>query len=150
MSWDNNGGGDFGSSEPQQQEQSSYERPPRSEPTEEQMARRNYNWASNRTRYEFNGNAVDENGMAPRDSTLEAELFEENSAEQQTQLDFSKYEKIPVRVERGAAPRPIKTVKYKLATFFLLFITKNKYFFFQPLKISHENISLMRQILILS
>ncbi|KAL7312593.1 hypothetical protein PS15m_008345 [Mucor circinelloides] len=84
------------------------ERPPRPEPTEEQLQHRSYNWASNRARYEFNENAVDEHGMAPRDATLEAELFEENSAEQQTSLDFSKYEKIPVRVERGTAPPPIR------------------------------------------
>jgi hypothetical protein len=86
------------------------ERPPRPEPTEEQLQHRSYNWASNRARYEFNENAVDDQGMAPRDATLEAELFEENSAEQQTSLDFSKYEKIPVRVERGTAPPPIKNV----------------------------------------
>lgn len=94
-----------------QQATSSYERPPRPEPTEEQLAHRSYNWASNRSRYEFNENAVDEQGMGSRDATLEAELFEENSSEQQTQLDFSKYEKIPIRVERGAAPQPIRNVK---------------------------------------
>lgn len=86
------------------------DRPPRPEPTEEQLQHRNYNWASNRARYEFNENAVDEQGLAPRDAELEAELFEENSVEQQTTLDFSKYEKIPVRVERGSAPRPIQSV----------------------------------------
>jgi hypothetical protein len=86
------------------------DRPPRPEPTEEQLQHRNYNWASNRARYEFNENAIDEQGLAPRDAELEAELFEENSAEQQTTLDFSKYEKIPVRVERGNAPHPIKSV----------------------------------------
>lgn len=83
------------------------ERPP---PTEEQLAHRNYNWASNKARYEFNENAVDEQGMAARDDTLEKELFEENAAEQQTHLNFSKYEKIPVKVERGQAPPPIKSV----------------------------------------
>jgi hypothetical protein len=88
------------------------DRPPRPEPTEEQLQHRNYNWASNRARYEFNENAVDDQGMAPRDAELEAELFEENSAEQQTTLDFSKYEKIPVRVERGSAPHPIKSVSH--------------------------------------
>jgi hypothetical protein len=86
------------------------DRPPRPEATEEQLAHRNYNWASNRARYEFNENAVDENGMAPRDSTLEAELFEENSDAQQTHLDFSKYEKIPVKIERGQGPQPIRSV----------------------------------------
>lgn len=92
---DYGGGGDRG------------ERPP---PTEEQLAHRNYNWASNKARYEFNENAVDEQGMAARDDTLEKELFEENAAEQQTHLNFSKYEKIPVKVERGQAPPPIKSV----------------------------------------
>lgn len=103
------------------------DRPPRPEPTEEQMAHRNYNWASNRARYEFNENAIDENGMAPRNTELENELFEENSGEQQTQLDFAKYKKIPVRVERGAAPQPIKTVSYFVLTtiFYCIFITKN-------------------------
>lgn len=122
MSWDpsahdfSSGGAQTSFDQPssgfdQQPTTSSYERPPRPEPTEEQLAHRSYNWASNRSRYEFNENAVDENGMGSRDATLEAELFEENSSEQQTQLDFSKYEKIPVRVERGAAPPPIRNVK---------------------------------------
>lgn len=104
----NGGGGDQGGYGGGDQQRS--ERPPRPEPTEEQLQHRSYNWASNRARYEFNENAVDEHGMAPRDATLEAELFEENSAEQQTSLDFSKYEKIPVRVERGTAPPPIRNV----------------------------------------
>lgn len=119
MSWDPNAGADFTSEE----RPSEYEsRPPRPEPTEEQLQQRNYNWASNRARYEFNENAVDDQGMAPRDSALEAELFEENSAEQQTQLDFSKYEKIPVRVERGSCPNPIKSVSF-------LFFDYNFFFF---------------------
>ncbi|GAA5806209.1 hypothetical protein HPULCUR_011740 [Helicostylum pulchrum] len=106
MPWDPNAGADFAS----ESRPSEYEsRPPRPEPTEEQLQHRNYNWASNRARYEFNENAVDDQGLAPRDSALESELFEENSAEQQTQLDFSKYEKIPVRVERGNCPNPIKS-----------------------------------------
>lgn len=109
MSWDNNNAGaDYTSEAPAPSEYES--RPPRPEPTEEQLQHRNYNWASNRARYEFNENAVDSQGMAARDATLEAELFEENSAEQQSQLDFSKYEKIPVRVERGSAPPPIRSV----------------------------------------
>lgn len=102
-----NSGGDYNNGGQQQSE-----RPPRPEPTEEQRQHRSYNWASNRARYEYNENAVDEQGMAPRDATLEAELFEENSAEQQTSLDFSKYKKIPVRVERGTAPPPIKNVSF--------------------------------------
>lgn len=124
MSWDPNASADFANdfqsgaqtsfdqpSSSFDQPSSSYERPPRPEPTEEQLAHRSYNWASNRSRYEFNENAVDEQGMGSRDATLEAELFEENSSEQQTQLDFSKYEKIPIRVERGTAPQPIRNVK---------------------------------------
>ncbi|KAI8973314.1 hypothetical protein BDF20DRAFT_945792 [Mycotypha africana] len=90
-------------------EEARTERPPRAEPTEEQLQHRNYNWASNRARYEYNENAIDANGMAPRDAALEQELFEENAAEQQTTLDFSKYASIPVRVERGTAPPPIKS-----------------------------------------
>ncbi|KAI7903030.1 P-loop containing nucleoside triphosphate hydrolase protein [Cokeromyces recurvatus] len=89
--------------------QGSDSRPPRPEPTEEQLQHRNYNWASNRARYEYNENAIGEDGMAPRDPTLEAELFEQNAADQQTPLDFSKYQKIPIRVERGQAPPPIKS-----------------------------------------
>ena len=117
MSWDPSGA-DFSSGaqtsfdQPSGGDAGGYgERPPRPEPTEEQLAHRNYNWASNRARYEFNENAVDDQGRAVRDSELEKELFEENSSEQQTQLDFSKYEKIPVRVERGAPPPPIRTVR---------------------------------------
>ena len=108
-----NSGGDFGNSGGDSNGgQDRSDRPPRPEPTEEQLQHRNYNWASNRARYEYNENALDEQGMAPRDSELEAELFEANSAEQQTTIDFSKYEKIPVRVERGAAPKPILSVSY--------------------------------------
>ncbi|KAL0096715.1 P-loop containing nucleoside triphosphate hydrolase protein [Phycomyces blakesleeanus] len=69
---------------------------------------RSYNWASNRARYEYNENAVGKDGEAPRDEKLESELFEQAS-ENQTSLDFSKYESIPIRVERGEAPRPIVT-----------------------------------------
>jgi ATP-dependent RNA helicase DDX3X len=75
------------------------------------MAHRDYKWASNRARYEYNENTVDQHGMGKRDEELENELFEANSADQQTTLDFSKYERIPVRVERGSAPPPIKTVR---------------------------------------
>ncbi|KAI7865127.1 P-loop containing nucleoside triphosphate hydrolase protein, partial [Spinellus fusiger] len=67
---------------------------------------RSYNWASNRARYEYNENAVTEDGEPPRDATLENELFEQ-CTENQTTLDFSKYESIPIRVERGEAPTPI-------------------------------------------
>ncbi|CAO3670851.1 unnamed protein product [Rhizopus stolonifer] len=75
--------------------------------TEEQKAAyRDYKWASNRARYEYNENALDENGMAPRDEALEKELFENN--EQQGAIDFSKYAKIPVKIERGSAPPPIR------------------------------------------
>lgn len=119
MSWDPNAGADFQSEAPRSSEYES--RPPRPEPTEEQLQHRNYGWASNRARYEFNENAVDDQGMAPRDATLESELFEENSAEQQTQLDFSKYEKIPVRVERGTAPNPIRSVKFYQKYFYHIF-----------------------------
>ncbi|RCH89427.1 hypothetical protein CU098_003520, partial [Rhizopus stolonifer] len=72
----------------------------------QKAAYRDYKWASNRARYEYNENALDENGMAPRDETLEKELFENN--EQQGAIDFSKYAKIPVKIERGSAPPPIR------------------------------------------
>lgn len=71
---------------------------------------RAYNWASNRVRYEYNENAVDEDGMAPRDEKLEAELFGFDPTEQHTPLDFSKYANIPIHVERGEAPAPVKDV----------------------------------------
>ncbi|CAO3691015.1 unnamed protein product [Rhizopus stolonifer] len=75
--------------------------------TEEQKAAyRDYKWASNRARYEYNENAIDENGMAPRNENLENELFD--NSEQQGAIDFSKYAKIPVKIERGAAPPPIR------------------------------------------
>ncbi|KAI9266994.1 P-loop containing nucleoside triphosphate hydrolase protein [Sporodiniella umbellata] len=75
--------------------------------TEEQRAAyRDYKWASNRARYEYNENAVDENGLAPRNESLENELFD--SSEQQGAIDFSKYAKIPVKIERGVAPAPIR------------------------------------------
>ncbi|KAI7860004.1 hypothetical protein BDC45DRAFT_601488 [Circinella umbellata] len=70
---------------------------------------RSYNWASNRVRYEYNENAVGEDGMAPRDEALEGELFGVDPTEQHTPLDFSKYANIPVSVERGEAPTPVKT-----------------------------------------
>ncbi|KAI9266795.1 P-loop containing nucleoside triphosphate hydrolase protein [Phascolomyces articulosus] len=70
---------------------------------------RSYNWASNRVRYEYNENAVGEDGMAPRDEALEGELFGVDPTEQHTPLDFSKYANIPVTVERGDAPTPVKT-----------------------------------------
>lgn len=78
---------------------------------QQRAAYRDYQWASNRARYEYNENAVDENGMAPRNEELEKELFENN--EQQGSIDFSKYEKIPVKVERGTAPPPIRNVSIK-------------------------------------
>lgn len=71
---------------------------------------RAYNWASNRVRYEYNENAVGEDGMAPRDEKLEAELFGFDPTEQHTPLDFSKYANIPIHVERGEAPAPVKDV----------------------------------------
>ncbi|KAG0760439.1 hypothetical protein G6F24_008319 [Rhizopus arrhizus] len=74
---------------------------------QQRAAYRDYQWASNRARYEYNENAVDENGMAPRNESLEKELFDN---EQQGAIDFSKYEKIPVKVERGTAPPPIRNV----------------------------------------
>jgi hypothetical protein len=129
MSWDPNAGSDFQSEAPRSSEYQS--RPPRPEPTEEQLQHRNYGWASNRARYEFNENAVDDQGMAPRDSALEAELFEENSAEQQSQLDFSKYEKIPVRVERGNAPNPIRSVK---SYFYQIVFIQLNYLYLSSLK----------------
>ncbi|KAI8376277.1 uncharacterized protein BYT42DRAFT_638460 [Radiomyces spectabilis] len=70
---------------------------------------RTFNWASNRSRYEYNENAVGEDGLALRDEKLEQELFEVDAAEQQTTLDFSRYESIPIRVQRGEAPPPIKS-----------------------------------------
>ncbi|KAI7887112.1 DEAD-domain-containing protein [Lichtheimia hyalospora FSU 10163] len=69
---------------------------------------RAYNWASNRARYEYNENAVGEDGMAPRDEKLEAELFGFDPTEQHTPLDFSKYANIPINIERGDAPAPVK------------------------------------------
>lgn len=107
MSWENNTG-DFGASDPQSLNNSF-------NPEEEQKRRayRDFKWASNRSRYEYNENTVDENGMAPRDEALEQELF---GSERQDGIDFSKYAKIPVKVERGAAPPPIRSV----STIFLL------------------------------
>lgn len=75
-----------------------------------QRPERSYNWASNRARYEYNENAVGEDGMAPRDKELEAELFGTDPSEQQTPLDFSKYANIPITVERGDAPPPVQSV----------------------------------------
>ncbi|CAO3617508.1 unnamed protein product [Cunninghamella echinulata] len=69
---------------------------------------RNYNWASNCARYEYNSSSLDEKGMAPRDAELEKDLFE-TGMDNQTTLDFSRYENIPIRIERGNAPNPIKT-----------------------------------------
>ncbi|KAG0166377.1 hypothetical protein DFQ28_005964 [Apophysomyces sp. BC1034] len=68
---------------------------------------RYYNWASNRARYEYNENAVGEDGVAPRDDKLEAELFEADADAQQTTLDFSKYDSIRKVVMRGAHPPEI-------------------------------------------
>ena len=48
--------------------------------------------------------------MAPRDEALEGELFGVDPTEQHTPLDFSKYANIPISVERGEAPTPVKTV----------------------------------------
>lgn len=81
-------------------------------PPREERPDRFYNWASSRARYEYNPNTVDENGMAPRDVELEKALFETDAAEQQTTLDFSRYENIPIRVERaeGIDLQPVKTV----------------------------------------
>lgn len=91
------------------QERSNEDRPPRRELTEEQMQHRSYKWASNRARYEYNENAVGDDGMAPRDEELENELFGAGNSDH-TGLDFSKYKNIPVRVERGNAPSPIPNV----------------------------------------
>jgi ATP-dependent RNA helicase DDX3X len=85
---------------------------------QQRAAYRDYQWASNRARYEYNENAVDENGMAPRNEELEKELFENN--EQQGSIDFSKYEKIPVKVERGAVPPPIRNASIKKRRVFLI------------------------------
>ncbi|KAI8096662.1 P-loop containing nucleoside triphosphate hydrolase protein [Halteromyces radiatus] len=60
-----------------------------------------YNWASSRSRYEYNENNLDENGMAKRDIELEKELFEQDAGDQQTPLDFSRYDNIPVTIERA-------------------------------------------------
>ncbi|KAF7727786.1 hypothetical protein EC973_007017 [Apophysomyces ossiformis] len=70
---------------------------------------RYYNWASNRARYEYNENAVSEDGIAPRDEKLEAELFEADADAQQTTLDFSKYESIRKVVMRGSHPPEIRS-----------------------------------------
>ncbi|CAO3590513.1 unnamed protein product [Absidia cylindrospora] len=80
-------------------------------PPREDRPDRFYNWASSRARYEYNASNVDENGLAPRDEELEKELFETDAAEQQTTLDFSRYENIPIRVERaeGLDLQPVKT-----------------------------------------
>lgn len=79
-------------------------------PPPEDRPERAYNWASNRARYEFNENAIGEDGMAPRDEKLEAELFGFDPTEQHTPLDFSKYANIPINIERGEAPAPVKDV----------------------------------------
>jgi hypothetical protein len=83
-------------------------------PPREDRPDRFYNWASSRNRYEFNANNVDENNMGARDAELEKELFETDAAEQQTTLDFSRYENIPIRVERadGMDLKPVKTVSF--------------------------------------
>ncbi|ORX45715.1 DEAD-domain-containing protein [Hesseltinella vesiculosa] len=76
--------------------------------TDDVDAFRSYKWASSRARYEYNANNLDENGMARRNADLEKELFDDN-AEQQTTLDFSRYESIRVSVERGERPEPLKS-----------------------------------------
>ncbi|KAI8146123.1 hypothetical protein BJV82DRAFT_655020 [Fennellomyces sp. T-0311] len=78
-------------------------------PPQPDRPERAYNWASNRVRYEYNENAIGEDGMAPRDEKLEAELFGLDPTEQHTPLDFSKYAKIPISVERGEAPPAVQT-----------------------------------------
>lgn len=96
---------DYGNGGAQTDSSSRRERPP---PTEEDTQKyRSYEWASNRVRYEYNENAVDESGMAPRDEELEKQLFGESVHEG---LDFSKYASIPVHVERGQAPPRIRSV----------------------------------------
>ncbi|KAI8070346.1 P-loop containing nucleoside triphosphate hydrolase protein [Gongronella butleri] len=77
---------------------------------------RAYKWASSRARYEYNANALDENGMAPRNPELEKELFEDASGEQQTTLDFSRYESIPVKFD-AADLHPVMKENIRLARF---------------------------------
>ncbi|KAG1149201.1 hypothetical protein G6F37_004197 [Rhizopus arrhizus] len=81
---------------------------------QQRAAYRDYQWASNRARYEYNENAADENGMAPRNEELEKELFENN--EQQGSIDFSKYEKIPVKFDE-AYLHPVMKENIRLARY---------------------------------
>ncbi|KAG1042069.1 hypothetical protein G6F43_011971 [Rhizopus delemar] len=81
---------------------------------QQRAAYRDYQWASNRARYEYNENTVDENGMASRNEELEKELFEND--EQQGAIDFSKYEKIPVKFDE-ADLHPVMKENIRLARY---------------------------------
>lgn len=67
------------------------------------MQSSNYNWGSSKKRYEWKDEYLQQ-GFAPPDKELEAELFGENT-HVHTGLNFDKYESIPVRV-KGDNPPP--------------------------------------------
>lgn len=73
------------------------------------MQSANYNWGSSKKRYEWKDEYLQQ-GFAPPDKELEAELFGE-STHVHTGLNFDKYESIPVRVKGDNPPPGFQRVK---------------------------------------
>jgi ATP-dependent RNA helicase DDX3X len=79
-----------------------------------------YNWGSSKKRFEWKEEYI--NGIVPRDTELEKDLFGEGSLVH-TGLNFSKYDHIPVKVKGDQVPPAFVKVNHLIDTLVILILS---------------------------